>query len=96
MESGETQSEPYEIVVGERRATDMHIVANPAVDPKDDAIFFTRSGGRGQELPNTLYRLEGDGYVDELPAQVKNPTGLAFDDVGDLTLRTDRTGKCCG
>jgi sugar lactone lactonase YvrE len=91
LESEGDQSEPYEIVVGESRATDMHIVANPAVDPKDDSIVFTRSGSRGQELPNTLYRLEADGYVDEMPAQVKNPTGLAFDEVGDLyvTNRSD-------
>ena len=91
LESGGEQSPPYEIVVGERLAADMHIVANPAVDPKDDSIVFTRSGGRGQELPHTLYRLGTDAYVDELPAEVKNPTGLAFDEVGDLyvTNRAD-------
>jgi len=92
LESAGEHSDAYEIVIGERLVADMHIVANPAIDPKDEAIFFTRSGGRGQELPNTLYRLEeAEGYVDELPAQVKTPTGLAFDDVGDLyvTNRTD-------
>ena len=93
LESGGQQSGPYEIVVGARVATDMHIVANPAVDPKDDSIWFTRSGGRGQELPNTLYRLEPDGYVDELPSQVKNPTGLAFDDVGDLFVTNRSDGE---
>jgi len=91
LESSGEQSQPYEIVIGERLATEMHIVANPAVDPKDDSIVFTRSGGRGQELPHTLYRLGADAYVDELPAEVKNPTGLAFDEVGDLyvTNRAD-------
>jgi len=93
LESAGTQSEPYEIVVGKQLATEMHIVANPAVDPKDDSIVFTRSGGRGQELPNTLYRLEPDGYVDELPAQVKNPTGLAFDEVGDLYVTNRADGE---
>jgi sugar lactone lactonase YvrE len=93
LESGGHQSAAYEIVVGERVATEMHIVANPAVDPKDDAIWFTRSGGRGQELPNTLYRLEPDGYLDELPAQAKNPTGLAFDDVGDLYVTNRADGE---
>jgi sugar lactone lactonase YvrE len=93
LESGGEQSGPYEIVVGARVATEMHIVANPAVDPKDDSIWFTRSGGRGQELPNTLYRLETDGYVDELPAQLKNPTGLAFDDVGDLYVTNRSDGE---
>jgi sugar lactone lactonase YvrE len=71
----------------------MHIVANPAVDPKDDSIVFTRSGGRGQELEHTLYRLEPDGYVDELPAHLKNPTGLAFDEVGDLYVTNRADGE---
>ncbi|HYJ92069.1 MAG TPA: hypothetical protein VEV84_12220 [Pyrinomonadaceae bacterium] len=93
LESGGDQSDSYEIVVGERLAADMHIVANPAVDPKDDSIVFTRSGGRGQELPHTLYRLESDGYVDELPAEIKNPTGLAFDEVGDLYVTNRADGE---
>ena len=93
LESGGDQSQPYEIVVGERLATDMHIVANPAVDPKDDSIVFTRSGGRGQELPRTLYRLGTDAYLDELPAEVKNPTGLAFDEVGDLYVTNRADGE---
>ena len=92
LESGGEQSDPYEIVVGERLAGDMHIVANPAVDPKDDSIVFTRSGGRGQELPHTLYRLGSDAYLDELPAEVKNPTGLAFDEVGDLYITNRADG----
>jgi sugar lactone lactonase YvrE len=93
LESGGEQSNSYEIVVGQRLVSDMHIVANPAVDPKDDSIVITRSGARGQELPNTLYRLEPDGYVDELPAQIKNPTGLAFDEVGDLYVTNRSDGE---
>src|SRR5436309_1682707 len=57
LESGGGQSEPVEMVVGKKLASDMHIVANPAVDPRDDSIILTRSGGRGQQLPFTLYRL---------------------------------------
>lgn len=93
LENGGEQSNSYDIVVGVRVVADMHIVANPAVDPKDDSIVFTRSGGRGQELPNTLYKLEIDGYIDEMPAQVKNPTGLAFDEVGDLYVTNRSDGE---
>jgi sugar lactone lactonase YvrE len=93
LESGGKQSNSYEIVIGTRLVADMHIVSNPAVDPKDDSIFFTRSGGRGQQLPNTLYRLEPDGYIDELPAKIKNPTGLAFDEVGDLYVTNRADGE---
>lgn len=93
LESRGMQSGPFEIVVGRRMVADMHIVANPAVDPRDDSIYFTRSGARGQELSNTLFRLEPDGYIDELPAQLKNPTGLAFDDVGDLYVTNRADGE---
>lgn len=93
LESAGDQSEAYEIVVGARLAADMHIVANPAVDPKDDSIVFTRSGARGQDVPFTLYRMEPDGYVDELPAQVKNPTGIAFDETGDLYVTNRSDGE---
>lgn len=91
LTSGGKQSAPAEIIVGKKLADDMHIVANPAIDPADDSIILTRSGSRGQHLENTLYRLEPDGYVDELPVSVLNPTGIAFDGAGDMyvTNRAD-------
>lgn len=95
LESGGAQSNSYEIVVGRQIVSEMHIVANPAVDPKDDSIHFTRSGGRGQHLPHTLYRIDVDGYVDELPAEMTNPTGLAFDEVGDLYVTNRADGEVC-
>jgi hypothetical protein len=64
LENGGEKSEPARIVVGKKLAEDMHIVANPAIDPKDDSIILTRSGSRGQHLPVTLFRLEKDGFVD--------------------------------
>ena len=79
LESGGMRSSPVDFTVGRRIAENMHIVANPAVDPTDDAIILTRSGGRGQQLPVTLFRLEPDGYLDELPEPILNPTGIAFD-----------------
>jgi hypothetical protein len=62
LESGGVESEPFRLVVGRLLADEMHIVANPAVDPKDDALVFTRSGTRGQQLSSTMFRLETDGY----------------------------------
>ena len=61
LESGAFQSVPVDMIVGRRIAENMHIVANPAVDTDTDAIILTRSGGRGQHLPVTLFRLEADG-----------------------------------
>ena len=93
VESGSEQSESVPVMIGSRLAEDMHVVANPAVDPSDDSIIVTRSGSRGQELDVTLFRIEPDGYVDELPASVMNPTGIAFDPRGQLfvTNRNDGT-----
>jgi DNA-binding beta-propeller fold protein YncE len=91
LESDGHASDAFPITVGELLIDDMHIVANPAIDPKDDSLIVTRSGSRGQTLPTTLFRLEADGYVDEMPAQVINPTGIAFDREGTLfvTNRSD-------
>lgn len=77
--------------VGKKLADDLHLVANPAVDPKDDSIILTRSGARGQQLPATVFRFEKDGYLSEMPAEVLNPTGVAFDKTGRLfvTARAD-------
>ncbi len=99
---GETDTEVYlenegarsaskRFIVGKKLAGDMHIVANPAIDPDDDSIILTRSGARGQQLPATLFRLEKDGFVNEISAEIMNPTGIAFDKTGQLfvTARAD-------
>lgn len=93
LESGSAQSNLVDIVVGKRIAQDMHIVANPAVDPNTDAIILTRSGGRGQHLPVTLFRLEPDGYLDELPEPILNPTGIAFDRDGRMFVTNRAEGE---
>ena len=50
LESGGVESEPARLAVGRLLADEMHIVANPAIDPKDDSLIFTRSGSRGQRI----------------------------------------------
>ena len=82
-------SNSHEIQLAGILAEDMHIVANPAVDPSDDSIIVTRSGSRGQRLENTIYRIETSGYIDELPDPVMNPTGIAFGPDGRMYV-TDR------
>lgn len=93
LESDGAVSNTYELTVGQQIADYMHIVANPAVDPNDDAIILTRSGGRGQQLPATLFRLETDGYLDELPEPVLNPTGIAFDRNGMMYVTNRAQGE---
>lgn len=91
LESAGERSNSISITVGKKIAEDLHIVANPAVDPSDDSIVLTRSGSRNQQLPATLFRLEKTGLLTEIAADVLNPTGVAFDRDGELfvTARAD-------
>ena len=95
LESGGERSESATIKVAKKLAEDLHIVANPAVDPKDDSIIVTRSGSRGQQLPVTLYRIEPDGYLQEMLADIMNPTGVAFDSKGQLFATNRADGEVC-
>lgn len=93
LESFGAKSNSLDMIVGRKLVGDMHIVANPAVDPSDDALILTRSGGRGQHLPATLFRLEPDGYLDELPEPILNPTGIAFDGRGQMFVTNRAQGE---
>ena len=46
---------PANVVVGRKLAEDLHMVANPAVDPDDGSVYVTRSGSRGQRMPVSLF-----------------------------------------
>ncbi len=93
LESFGAVSNTIEMTVGRKLVDRMHIVANPAVDPSDDALILTRSGSRGQHLPATLFRLEPDGYLDEMPEPILNPTGIAFDREGQMFVTNRAQGE---
>ncbi len=93
LESSGEKSASAKLTVGKKIADDLHIVANPAIDPKDGSIILSRSGSRGQQLPVTLFRLEPDGYLQEIPADVLNPTGVAFDPDGQLFVTNRADGE---
>ncbi|MBS1796009.1 MAG: gluconolaconase [Acidobacteria bacterium] len=95
LENAGDRSASFRLTVGKKLADDLHIVANPAVDPADDSIILTRSGSRGQQLPVTLYRLEKDGFLQELSADVMNPTGVAFDQKGKFFVTNRAQGEVC-
>ena len=95
LETGGIESAPARITVGKLLAEGMHIVANPAVDPDDNSLIFTRSGSRGQQLSSTMFRLETDGYLDELAVEIMNPTGIAFSRDGELFVTNRAEGRVC-
>ena len=95
LESGGVETEPARLTVGRLLADEMHIVANPAIDPKDESLIFTRSGSRGQQLQPSMFRLETDGYLDEMPVEIMNPTAIAFAPDGDLYVTNRAEGRVC-
>ncbi len=95
LENAGEKSLTKSIVVGRKIAGDLHMVANPAVDPNDDSIILTRSGSRGQQLPVTLLRLNSDETLEEMPAEIMNPTGLAYNPKGQLYVTARADGEVC-
>lgn len=94
LENGGERSSSKSIIVGRKVAGEMHMVANPAVDPSDNSIILTRSGSRGQQLPATLFRLSADGILEEMTAEVMNPTGIAFNK-NQLYVTARADGEVC-
>lgn len=93
IENEDDRSDPFYMKIAKKLVDDLHLVANPAVDPKDDSIVLTRSGSRGQQLGKTLFRLETDGYLSEMSAEVMNPTGVAFDRLERLFVTNRADGE---
>jgi sugar lactone lactonase YvrE len=93
LESGGELSQPARLLVGRLVADDLHMVANPAFDPEDGALYLTRSGSRGHREPVSLFRVGADDQLHDVTGEIINPTGLAFDREGQLfvTSRNDGT-----
>jgi sugar lactone lactonase YvrE len=92
LQSGAELSEPARIVIARKLAGDLHPVANPAFDPDDGALFVTRSGSRGEELPVTLFRIDVGGELTEYSGDIPNPTGIAFAPEGQMFVTSRLEG----
>lgn len=92
LSSGDNQSEPAHITVARKLAGDLHPVSNPAFHPDDGALFVTRSGSRGEELPVTLFRIDISGDVSEYSGDIPNPTGIAFSPDGQMFVTSRLEG----
>src|SRR5258705_1735710 len=92
LQCGDRRSEPATFTVARKLAGDLHPVANPAFDPDDGALFVTRSGSRGEELPVTLFRIDVSGEVSEYSGDIPNPTGIAFDGEGQMFVTSRLEG----
>jgi sugar lactone lactonase YvrE len=80
-------------VLAEKLAEGVHPVTSPAFDPGDGALFVTRSGSRGENVPVSLLRIGPDRELEEFSGDITNPTSIAFDQGGRMfvTSRFDGT-----
>jgi sugar lactone lactonase YvrE len=92
LSGGGYLSEAVYFTVARKLAGDLHPVANPAFDPDDGALFVTRSGSRGEELPVTLFRIDISGDVSEYSGDITNPTGIAFSPDGEMFVSSRLEG----
>jgi sugar lactone lactonase YvrE len=80
-----------EIKIAEPIAENLHPVANPALDA-DGNIYVTFSGSRGQKVPVSIYRIDGNYNVKPFVSEVMNATGLAFDRRNNLYVSSRYDG----
>lgn len=92
LKSKDHLSDPAQVTVARKLAGDLHPVANPAFDPDDGALFVTRSGSRGEELPVTLFRIDISGDVSEFSGDIPNPTGIGFSPDGQMFVSSRLEG----
>src|SRR5579883_1776583 len=85
------QSNDARLMVGGMIATDVHIVANPAVD-REGNIYATLSGPRGQSTPVSVFRIGSDGEMRPFVTGIMNATGLALDPEGFLYVSSRNDG----
>jgi sugar lactone lactonase YvrE len=93
LESNSQRSAPAKFTVAAKLAEDLHLVANPAFDPDDGALYVTRSGSRGQQFPVTIFRIDTNGDISDFSGDVANPTGIAFDKSGQMFVTSRLDGN---
>jgi sugar lactone lactonase YvrE len=91
VDTGKAVSPPVVVAVGIPIAENLHPVANPAVDAAGN-IFTTFSGGRGQKVPTSVYKIDRNHVMRGFLNDLMNPTGLAFDREGQLYISSRHEG----
>src|SRR5262249_34139403 len=64
-------SRPFPYEIGKKLASNLHPVANPAVDPEGN-VYATYSGRRGQKTPVSIYKVTPKGAVTPLVTDIMN------------------------
>src|SRR5436190_12383102 len=85
-------SRPFPYEVGKKLASNLHPVANPAIDAEGN-VYVTYSGPRGQKTPVSIYKVTPKGAVTPFVTDIMNATGLAFSLTGDLFVSSRFEGN---
>lgn len=91
VDTGKAVSAAMPVTVGLVIAENLHPVANPAVDAAGN-IFSTFSGGRGQKVPVSVYKIDRNRSMRPFLSDLMNATGLAFDADGLLYVSSRLEG----
>jgi sugar lactone lactonase YvrE len=89
--NGDT-SRPFPYEIGKKLASNLHPVANPAIDAEGN-IYATYSGRRGQKTPVSIYKVTPKGAVTPFVTDIMNATGLAFSLTGELFVSSRYEGN---
>jgi len=87
----ELPSNSVELTVARMLAEELHPVANPAVDLAGN-VYATFSGSRGQSVPVSIYKIDGEETVQPFVTDLMNATGLALDSEGFLYVSSRYDG----
>lgn len=91
VDTGGAVTVPVPVVVGFQLTDTLHPVANPAIDEAGN-IYSTFSGGRGQKVPVSVFKVDVHHAVQPFLNDLVNPTGLAFDREGMLYISSRLEG----
>src|SRR5216117_96856 len=89
--NGDT-SRPFPYEIGRKLASNLHPVANPAIDSEGNT-YATYSGRRGQKTPVSIYKITPRAAVTPFATDIMNATGLAFSLTGDLFVSSRFEGN---
>ena len=76
-------SNAHAVKVASAIATDLHPVANPALD-REGNIYATFSGARGQKVPVAIFKIDTNYQVTPFITEMMNATAIAFDREGQM------------
>jgi hypothetical protein len=86
-----TVSNGRDMKIAQPLAENLHPVANPAIDPQGN-IYVTFSGGRGQKVPVSIYKIDTGYSVKPFVSDLMNATGMAFGRDGQLYVSSRYDG----